>query len=274
MGPPAIITCALVGAELSREQTPYLPLTPEEIAQSALEAYEAGAAMVHVHVRDAEGKPTCRAQVFQETLAKIRQRCPVIIQVSTGGAIGDSEADRLRPLEAGPDMASLSTGSVNFGDEVFLNARPFVLRLARSMAKRNIKPEIEVFDVAMLENALGLVAQGELKEPLHVDFVLGVPGGLGATRSNLEFLLSKLPHAYTWSVAAMGRHQFPMAGVALELGGHVRVGLEDNIYLSKGVLAKGNGDLVAHGARLVQEAGREVASVAQARELLGLENQA
>lgn len=274
MDRPAIITCALVGAELTREQTPYLPLTPEEIAESALQVYEAGAAMVHVHVRDEKGNPTCSSKVFQETLDKIRQRCPVIIQVSTGGAIGDSESDRLQPLEAGPDMASLTTGSVNFGEEVFLNPRPFVLRLAQAMARQKIKPEIEVFDVAMLETALGMVTAGQLAEPLHVDFVLGVPGGLGPTRSNLEFLLSKLPKKYTWSVAAMGRHQFPMAQVALELGGHVRVGMEDNIYLSKGVLAKGNGELVAQAARLVRESGREVASVSQARELIGIQNQA
>lgn len=267
---PVIITCALVGAELTREHTPYLPITPDEIADSALEAHQAGAAMVHLHVRDSQGKPTCKKEVFQEVIAKIRERCPVLIQVSTGGAIGDSFDDRLQPLAAGPDMASLTTGSVNFGDDVFLNPRPFVKKLAQAMKEQNIKPEIEVFDAAMLEIALQMAAAGELDEPLHVDLVLGVPGGLSPSEENLDFLHHKLPRDCTWSVAAMGRHQFPMARLALQKGGHLRVGLEDNIYLSKGVLARGNGELVAHAVQLAQESGRTVADAAQARSLLTL----
>src|SRR5262249_25649258 len=151
---PLLITCALVGAELTREQTPYLPLTPEEIADSAAEAHAAGAAMLHLHVRDASGRPSCSDQVFREVIRKIRGRCDAVVQVSTGGAIGDSYEDRLRPLEADPDMASLTTGSVNFGKEVFLNPGPFVERLAKAMQVRGIKPEIEAFDLAMLETEL------------------------------------------------------------------------------------------------------------------------
>ncbi|KAB2837408.1 3-keto-5-aminohexanoate cleavage protein, partial [bacterium] len=227
---PVLITCALVGAELTREQAPYLPLTPDEIAISAAEANAAGAAIVHLHVRDARGRPTCSEEIFRETIQKIRERCDVIVQVSTGGAIGDSDEDRMRPLEAGPEMASLTTGSVNFGDEVFLNPRPFVAALARRMKERGVKPEIEVFDAAMLEAGLALAEQGLIASPLHFDLVLGVPGALAATERNLDFLIAGIPPGATWSAAAIGRHQFPTAKLALEKGGHVRVGMEDNIY--------------------------------------------
>ena len=267
-----ILTCALVGAELSRQQAPNLPLSPDEIANSAAEAVQAGAAIVHVHVRDERGRPTCRSEVFQETLRKIRERCDVIVQVSTGGAIGDSEADRLRPLEAGTEMASLSTGSVNFGDEIFANPRPFVTRLAKAMRERGIKPEIEVFDAAMLEEGIRLAQEGLIEEPLHFDFVLGVPGALAATERNLDFLIGGLPAKATWSLAAIGRHQFPMARLALQKGGHVRVGMEDNLYLEKGLMAKSNAELVAKAAGLAREAGRPLATVRQARELLQIKS--
>jgi 3-keto-5-aminohexanoate cleavage enzyme len=267
---PVILTCALVGAELSREQAPDLPLSPDEIALAAVGAVEAGAAIVHVHVRDEQGRPTCRSDVFQATLQKIRERCDVIIQVSTGGAIGDSEDDRLQPLDTKPEMASLTTGSVNFGEEIFANPRPFVARLAGAIRDRGIKPEIEVFDAAMLEEGLRLAKEGLIEEPLHFDFVLGVPGALAATERNLDFLIGGLPSGATWSLAAIGRHQFPMAGLALQKGGHVRVGMEDNLYLEKGRMAKSNAELVAKAASLAREAGRPIASVAQAREILHL----
>lgn len=267
---PVIITCALVGAELSREDTPYLPLTPEEIVESALAAHAAGAAMVHLHVRDESGAPTCREDVFREVIQKIRDRSDLIVQVSTGGAIGDTQDDRLRPLLADPDMASLSTGSVNFGNEIFLNPFPFVRKLAQAMKAKGIKPEIEVFDTAMLETALRMVREGFLEEPLHVDLVLGVPGALGAEEANLDFLIKKIPNSYSWSLAAIGRHQFPMVELALKKGGHVRVGMEDNIYLEKGVLARSNADLVAKAADMARRLGRPVADSQTAKRILQL----
>ncbi|MDX1387308.1 MAG: 3-keto-5-aminohexanoate cleavage protein [bacterium] len=267
---PVIITCALVGAELSREDTPYLPLTPEEIVESALAAHGAGAAMVHIHVRDPMGAPTCREDIFREVIQKIRDRSDLNVQVSTGGAIGDTENDRLKPLFAAPDMASLSTGSINFGSGVFLNPYPFVEKLAQAMQEKGIKPEIEVFDTAMLETALNMVKKGLLDEPLHIDWVLGVPGGLGASEENLDFLIHKLPDSYTWSLAAIGRHQFPMAELALKKGGHVRVGMEDNIYLEKGVLAQSNADLVAKVAKMATDLGRPIADSQTAKQLLQL----
>lgn len=269
---PLIITCAVVGAELTREQTPHLPLSPEEIADSAVAAGTAGAAMVHLHVRDSRGHPSCDEGIFGEVIQNIRRRSEIIVQVSTGGAIGDTEMDRFRPLEAAPDMGSLTTGSVNFGNEVFINPRPFVESLAKAMLEKGIKPEIEVFDAAMLENGLALAAKGLIAPPLHFDLVLGVPGGLAATERNLRFLAEGVPAGATWSVAAVGRHQFPMVELGIKLGGHARVGMEDNIYLEKGVLAKSNAELVAKVVAMARESGRPIATPAQAREILKIPN--
>jgi len=270
---PVIITCAVVGAELTRKQTPYLPLSPEEIATAAVDAHRAGAAMIHLHVRDEEGRPTCREDIFKKVIAQIRSCCDAIIQVSTGGAIGDSDEDRLRPLVANPDMASLTTGSVNFGSEVFLNPVPFVERLAQRMKELKIKPEIEVFDGAMLETGLRLAEGGLIAVPLHFDLVLGVPGALTASQRNLDFLVGGVPQDATWSVAAMGRHQFPMGELALRKGGHVRVGMEDNIYLEKGVLAESNAQLVEKIVGIAKLLGRPIATSQEARKILCLESE-
>jgi len=267
---PLIITCALVGAELSREKAPYLPLSPEEIAESALGAHRAGAALVHIHVRDENGNPTCSEKVFEEVIQRIRRESDLIIQVSTGGAIGDSEEARFRPLKARPDMASLTTGSVNFGSEVFLNPYPFVHSLAQAMLSKKIKPEVEVFDTAMLETGLRLAEKGLIHKPVHFDLVMGVPGGIAANERNLNFLISGIPKDCTWSVAAIGHRQFEIARLAILKGGHVRVGMEDNIYLEKGVLAKTNAQLVEKVVGVARDLGRPIATVEQARSLLNL----
>jgi 3-keto-5-aminohexanoate cleavage enzyme len=267
---PLIITCALVGAELTREQQPHLPLTPEEIAQSGIEAVRAGASILHLHVRDIEGRPTCDEKILRDVIRRIRREVNPIIQVSTGGAVGDSEEDRLRPLKAGAEMASLTTGTVNFGDDVFFNPVPFVERLAKEQLKKGIKPEIEVFDVSMLEAGIRLMEKGLIKNPAHFQFVLGVPGALAANERNLRFLVDGLPPDATWTVAAIGRHQFSMMDLAIPWGGHCRVGFEDNIYLEKGVLAKSNGELVAKVAAMAKAHHRPVASIEQARKILHL----
>lgn len=268
MTSPLIITCALVGAELSREQQPHLPLTPSEIVKSGIEAVEAGASMLHLHVRDLEGKPSSEVKIFQEVIQYIRKKVGPIIQVSTGGAIGDSEQDRLGVLECEPEMASLSTGSINFGNDVFLNPLPFVEKLAQAMLKKNIKAEMEIFDISMLETGLKLVEKSLIKSPPHFQFVLGVPGALAATEKNLKFLVEGLSAEATWSVAAIGRHQFPMLELAIAWGGHARVGFEDNIYIEKGVLAKSNAELVAKVIQLADKYQRPVASIEQARSIL------
>ena len=271
---PAILTAAIVGAETTRAQTPYLPISAEEIAQEAVKCRAAGAAMVHLHVREPDGKPSQDAALFATAIAAIRARCDVLVQVSTGGAVGMGVAERCGGLTLTgalrPDMATLTTGTVNFGDDVFHNPRPVVLDIARRIRACGARPEIECFDAGMMDEALYVAKQGLLDLPAHYDFVLGTPGALGASDDTLRFLVSRLPAGSTWSVAGVGRHQLTMAELGLRLGGNARVGLEDNIYLSKGVLAKGSFELVAAAAALARAKGRTVASPSEARALLRL----
>ncbi len=267
---PLIITAALVGGELTRKQTTYLPLTPDEIAREAEACVEAGASVIHLHARDAKGRPTNDPKVFKVIVQRIRRLCDPapLIQVSTGGTVGDSFASRLKPLQAGPNMASLNAGSVNFGDGVFANPRPFIEKLAKEILKRKIKPEIESYDLSHLETACELVEQSRIAKPAHFQFVMGMKGGLAATEDNLKLLVSRLPPSSTWTVAGIGRHEFPMAELAIKMGGHVRVGLEDNIYLEKGILAKGSRELVQKAVALGKRYGRPPASIEETRRLL------
>jgi 3-keto-5-aminohexanoate cleavage enzyme len=265
---PAILTAAICGAETTRAQTPYLPITADELAEEAAKCAAAGASIVHLHVRKDDGTPTQDRALFDKAIRAIRARCDLIVQTSTGGAVGMSADERAQPLECGPDMASLNAGSLNFGDDVFLNPFPMVREFARRMREKGIVPELECYDAGHVESCAMLAAEGAIDLPAHFDFVLGVRGGLGASEENLRFLLGKLPPGCTFSVAGVGRHQLPMAELSLRLGGHARCGLEDNIYLSKGVLAKGSWELVARVAELARAAGREVATPAHARKLL------
>jgi 3-keto-5-aminohexanoate cleavage enzyme len=272
---PVVITAALVGAETTREQTPHLPISPEEIAQEAKRCWEAGAVMVHLHVREPDGTPSQSAALFGETIARIREIAPgLICQTSTGGAVGMSVDERTQPLTLQgiqkPEMATLTPGTVNFGDDVFWNPRPLVREIARRMRAAGIVPEVEVFDAGMIDEAHALQREELLDFPAHFDFVLGVPGAMAAREEAVDYLRAQLPEGSSWSIAGVGRHELPMALLALEKGGHVRVGLEDNIFLSRGVLAKGSYELVAQVAALAQEKGRRVASPEEARELLRL----
>jgi 3-keto-5-aminohexanoate cleavage enzyme len=267
---PAILTAAICGAETTRAMTPHLPLSAEELASEAVRCREAGASVIHLHVRRPDGTPTQDRAIFQEALDAIRGRCDVIVQTSTGGAVGMSADERAQPLECtpAPETATLNAGSLNFGDDVFLNPFPLVREFARRMRAKGIAYELECYDVGHLEACLRLAEEGVIELPAHFDFVMGVRGGIQATEDNLVFLISKLPRGCTFNVAGIGRHQLPMAELALRIGGHARCGLEDNIYLEKGVLAKGSWELVAKVAGLAREAGREVATPNQAREIL------
>jgi len=266
--PPAILTAAICGAETTREQTPYLPITADELAAEAERCAAAGASVVHLHVRRDDGTPTQDRGLFEKAIRAIRDRCDIIVQTSTGGAVGMSADERAQPLECGPEMATLNAGSLNFGDDVFLNPFPMVREFARRMREKGIVPELECYDAGHLESCLALAKEGAVKLPAHFDFVLGVRGGLSASEENLKFLLGKLPQGSSFSVAGIGRHQLPMAELSLRLGGHARCGLEDNVYLSKGVLAKGSFELVARLAEMARAAGRAVATPQKARELL------
>lgn len=265
-----IITAAMVGAEVTRQDNPNLPLTPEEIAQAAEEAWQAGASIIHLHVRDERGLPTQSADVFRETIDRIRRRCDVIVQVSTGGATGMTAEERLQPVTLSPEMATLTTGTVNFGDGVFYNPPKDIEAFALAMKERGVKPEIEVFDVGMIGGAAALVKKGLVQPPLHYDLVMGVPGGIPGTPKDLLHLVESLPAGSTWTVAGIGRAELPLGVMAILMGGHVRVGFEDNVYYSKGVLAESNAQLVARIARLARELGREVATPGEARAILGL----
>ena len=267
---PAILTAAICGAETTREMTPHLPITAEELAEEAARCREAGASVIHLHVRRPDGTPAQDRALFQKALDAIRSRCDVIVQTSTGGAVGMSADERAQPLDCvpPPEMATLNAGSLNFGDDVFLNPFPLVREFARRMREKKVAYELECYDVGHVEACLRLAQEGVIELPAHFDFVMGVRGGIGASEENLRFLVSKLPPGSTFNVAGIGRHQLPMAELSLRMGGHARCGLEDNIHLRKGVLAKGSFELVAAVAELARKAGREVATPAQAREIL------
>lgn len=271
---PMVITAAMVGAEVTRAQTPYLPISAEEIAEDAAKCREAGAAMVHLHVRTADGKASQDTELFRAAIRAIRARCDVLVQVSTGGAVGMSADERCGPLrltgDDRPDMATLSTGTVNFGDEVFSNPRPLIRDIAGRIKAAGLTPELECFEVGMIDEARALAKEGLISLPAHFDFVLGVGGALAASAEVLDFMRAYLPEGSSWTCAAMGRHQLPFVELSAERGGHARVGLEDNLYLSKGVLAKGNHELVAEAARLAKGKGRTLATPQQARQLLRL----
>jgi len=256
-GDGIVITAAIVGAEVTRAQSPYVPYTALEIAEEARRCVDAGAAVIHLHVRDAEGRPSQDRELFRAAIEAIRARCDVVIQVSTGGAVGMGFEERLGGLTCAPEMATLNCGSVNFGDEVFENSLPSMREVARRIAAHGIIPELELYEIGHLDNARLLEREGLLSPPHWVQFVLGVPGAIAARERVLRFFVSELGPDHHWGVAGIGRHQFPMAELAIDLGGHVRVGLEDNLYLERGVLAQGSAPLVERAVTLARARGRE-----------------
>ncbi|HKS86891.1 MAG TPA: 3-keto-5-aminohexanoate cleavage protein [Pseudolabrys sp.] len=273
MTQPTIITVAITGAIPRKAQTPAVPVTPSEQIESTHEAYEAGASVVHIHVRNKDESPSSDPELFARVRDGVGKHCPgMIIQFSTGGR-GRSQNERGRALSLRPDMASLATGSVNFPTQIYENPPDLVENLASSMLEFGVKPEIEVFDLAMLYSAKELAERGLLQRPLHVQFVLGILNALPARRKVLEFLVSELkdvmPDA-TWAAAGIGRHQLEVNRWTLELGGHLRTGLEDNIKFDRTRLAKSNAELVARLRDMCGEYGRHAANTREARQILKL----
>jgi 3-keto-5-aminohexanoate cleavage enzyme len=266
---PLILTVAPVGAELTPEQTPHLAVTPAQLGAVAGRVRAAGAALIHVHCRNDDGTNTHEVARFAAAYDAIRASSDLVVQFSTGGAIGMTPQERAAPLVLRPEMATLSCGTVNFGDDVFENSFPIMRGILAEMDRYGVTPELEIFDRGHIANAVLLAKQGHLRLPQHVDFVLGVPGGLDATIENLVECVRALPAGCTWSVAGIGRMQLPLAAVAVAMGGHVRVGLEDNIYYSRGRLAT-NEELVARIVRIADELGRPVATPDEARRILRL----
>jgi uncharacterized protein (DUF849 family) len=273
MTTPAIITVAITGSVPRKADNPAVPVTPSEQIESTHEAYEAGASVVHIHVRNPDESSSSDPKLFAEVQAGIVKHCPgMIVQFSTGGR-GRNQDERGSMLHLKPDMASLATGSVNFANFIYENPPQLIESLAKAMLEYNVKPEIEAFDAAMLYNAKNMAERGLLKRPCQVQFVMGIPNTMPPRRKLLEFLLSELkelmPDA-TWSAAGIGRTQLEINHWCLELGGHVRTGLEDNIKFDKDRLAKSNAELVKRVADLCGQYGRHPASAAEARSILQL----
>jgi uncharacterized protein (DUF849 family) len=273
MTSPAIITVAITGSQPTKEQNPAVPIHPAEQVESTHAAFEAGASLVHIHVRDEQGKSSSDINRFREVQAGIAKHCPgMIIQFSTGGR-GRLAEERGASVSLKPDMASLATGSVNFATIIYENPPQMVESLAKDMLVNDVKPEVEIFDLAMLYNAKTLVEKGMLKAPAHVQFVLGIPNALPVREKLLDFMIEELadqlPGA-TWTAAGIGRFQLEVNHWALKRGGHARTGLEDNVFFEKGRLAASNAELVKRVADLCGKYDRHPASPAEARRLLGL----
>ncbi len=273
MSTPAIITVAITGALPRKKDSSAVPVTPAEQIESTHAAYEAGAALAHIHVRNADESPSSDPSLYAKVQEGVRKHCPgMIVQHSTGGR-GRSQDERGRCISLRPDMASLATGSVNFPSQIYENPPGLVEGLASEMLAFDVKPEIEVFDAAMLYNAKTLVDRGLVKAPAHVQFVMGITNALPARRKLLEFLVAELkelmPEA-TWTGAGIGRHQLEVNHWCLELGGHTRTGLEDNLRFDKTRLAGSNAELVRRVAETCATYDRHCATAAEARRILSL----
>jgi 3-keto-5-aminohexanoate cleavage enzyme len=266
-----IITVALTGNVPTKKMNPNLPVTAEEIAADVRRCRDAGAALFHVHARDAGQKPTLDIEVYKQNARRIKEQVPeVILQLSTGARAGKDWEERARPVRLLPEMGSFTTGSNNLPGIVYENSPPFIEFLAGVYQETGVKPEIEVFETGMIANAVFLEKKGFIRRPLHFDFVLGAPGSMPGTVKNLQFLSESIPAGSTWSVAGIGKAEIPLSAAAIAMGGHVRVGLEDNLYLPDGSLAS-NPLLVEKIVRIAREIGREIATPDEARSILSLD---
>jgi len=269
---PVVITAAITGADVTRADNPHVPYTPVEIAESSLRSIEAGAAIAALHVREDDGTPSGRPELFQEVIDKIRGEAPAALtNVSTGGSNTMSIEDRMGGLKAGPDMCGVETGSMNFGDETFITSPPAGRGIIARAQSQGIGLEVEAFEVGHVISAVRLLEQGILPEPFRVNLVFGVPGGIDASPEALDAMLRPLPAGTFWTVTCVGRHHDRMLALGLLKGASgVRTGLEDVAYISKGVHAPSNEALVSKLASLAKVLGREVATPEQARELIGI----
>ena len=269
-----IISVALVGSHPTKAMNPAVPYSPKEIADAAIASRKAGAAIVHVHVREPEtGVPTSRIQLFAEVVDRIRQQSDILINLTTSGLNIPGKnviEERLEPVELKPEICSLDVGSMNFGERVFLNPPDWGRAAAQRMREAGVKPEIEVFDAGHVRQARALIDEGLFAPPPFVQLCMGAGWGIEATAENLVFMKSLLPAGMPWSVLGVGRAQLPMIAMGIVLGGHIRVGFEDNIYLRRGVLLKSNSQMVDLAASLVEQLQHQVATPAEARQILGI----
>ena len=267
-----IITVAPTGAWPSKKDNPALPMTPAEIADDVYDCWQGGAAVAHLHMRDDEGVGTMDCGKFKETVERIRAKCDIVLNLTTSGQLNASDEDRMAHLqELKPEMASYDAGSMNWAHQtLFLNPPQFLEKLGTTMIENGVKPELEIFDPGMIYNALHYLKKGVIKAPAHFQFVLGAAGGIGATIENLVFLKGLLPENCTWSAFGIGKSATPILLAAVAMDGHVRVGMEDNVYYAKGVLATSNRQFVEKAARIIREADKQPATPDETRKILGL----
>jgi 3-keto-5-aminohexanoate cleavage enzyme len=275
-----VITAALTGVAANRNQCKWIPYTPQEIADEALDAYNAGASVVHIHARENDGGPSWRVEVFREIMVEVRKRCPIIINFSTGAVMTERDARIAHIRELKPEIAALNMGTMNYAkysskrkdfvfSVVFHNPFEDITFFLDIMSKNDIKPECECFDLGHLESIFPLIDMGLLKN-FQVSLIMGVVGGMAATARNLAYVSSLVPSGIAWEVIGIGQEQWLLIATALALGGNIRVGLEDNFYLSPGQMSQGNGPLVEKAARMARDVGREPATVEEARAMLGV----
>jgi 3-keto-5-aminohexanoate cleavage enzyme len=268
-----IITAAVCGAETTREHNPNLPVTPQEIADSTYKCYLAGASICHLHVRDNIGAATMDINIFTETISLIREKCNIVIEVTTGGGVGMSDEERLNVVSLKPEMASLDCGTVNFGDDYIINTLPSMRKYAEEMLKYDVTPTLECFDLSHIYSANMLVKEGLVKPPYNYSFVLNVPGAAKYEIETLDFFVRRIPKDAFWTVIGVGGRASHMAHYgALALGGFMRVGFEDNVYFGKRELAESNEQLVKRAADIAIGGGYEIASPNDVRKMLELKN--
>ena len=298
--PKAILTAAVTGAIHTPAMSPHLPITPQQLIDDIMSVYDAGGAVAHLHVRDPEtGQPKADQKIFREVVTEVKRRCDIVICATTGGSLGDTVENRAKVVSSlKPELASLNAGSMNFAlfhvvpkyeeqwkyawekqylagtdDYIFPNTFHTISQFTELMGRHGTKPEFEIYDVGMINNLAYLINAGKVRTPVYLQFVLGILGGIPASVENLVYLVQTARQQigeFQWSVCAAGRAQFAMTTHALLMGGHARVGLEDNLYLEKGVLAKSSGEQVAKLKRIAGELGVETATPAEARQILGL----
>jgi len=272
MPAPTMITVAPTGAETAKADAPSLPVTLDELVRTARACVDIGASVVHVHIRDADARPTLDLGLLKETVGALREATDLVVQLSTGGAVTDPEADRLRALEAAPDAASCTMGTVNFGADVFLNRWEFIVELHTAMREREIVPEYEIFDYGQIATLQRLLDRHgpPYGGHVHCDLVMGVPGGMPGTTHALVAAVQALPQGATFSATGVGRTTIPVMLAALSAGGHLRVGMEDTLTYGRGEPVRDNAQLVARAAGLARIAQRPPATSAETREVLGI----
>ena len=271
-----IITAAVTGSRPTKRMNPAVPYSPKEIVEATVECYKAGAAIVHIHVRDPKtGQPDFKIELFKEVMDGIRQKSEIIVNLTTSGLFLDGPdviSQRLQPIYLKPDICSFDLGSINFQDRVFVNPPQWAEAAARCMKEEGVKPEIEVFDTGHIDQANHLIQKGLIDDSPYFQLCMGVKWGIQATPENLVFMKNKLPPHAIWSVLGIGIAQLPMITMGMLLGGNVRVGFEDNIYLRKGVLASSNAQMVRMAVDLAECLGIEIATPKEARQILGISN--